>query len=89
MQLQHDANIAGVAEKRKRAKKHLNCLFSTCKSCIFLANAEKRLNVVRRKIMDFVANECPFCGYEKLSRLLEKPLVTDEAYEELAAQWRT
>ncbi|KAI6184393.1 Vacuolar protein sorting-associated protein 18-like protein [Aphelenchoides bicaudatus] len=51
------------------------------------SDSEAELVKLRREIKEFVAAECPMCGHDRLTSLLAKPIVSEQAYQKLSNEW--
>lgn len=54
---------------------------------VILADAETKLTILKRKIKEFIASECPMCGHDRLTSLLAKPIISEQAYQKLSNDW--
>jgi hypothetical protein len=49
--------------------------------------SEAKLGILKRKINEFIASECPMCGHNRLIGLLAKPIVSEQDYQKQVNDW--
>ncbi|CAD5217956.1 unnamed protein product [Bursaphelenchus xylophilus] len=48
---------------------------------------EQTLAKLRQKMTQFTCRECPFCSQQRIMQLLQTPLISEEEYEKISADW--
>ncbi|CAD5212801.1 unnamed protein product [Bursaphelenchus okinawaensis] len=50
-------------------------------------DAEITLASLREKMHSFMCRECPYCSQQRIIQLLQTPLISEEDYEKVSADW--